>query len=110
MPVPDTYGRGSVPGTRYVPPGGVVGVMLGGTLAVCWAGRPVPKLFPFDGPPRAPFIVPFGIPSLFGPRPKLERPGCRGGGEDGVRPDESVKMPSLRYLLLEVLFQQDIQP
>ncbi|MGW2095992.1 hypothetical protein [Promicromonospora sukumoe] len=64
----------------------------------------------FGASPDVPSLMPFDIPSWAGPRPKTERPGCRGGGEDGDRPDESVKMPSLRYLLLEVLFQQDIQP
>ena len=82
--------------------------MLGGTLAAGCRGRPSP--FPFDVPSDVPFVVPFVIPSWVGPRPKFQRPGFRDGGEDGVRPDESVKMPSQRYLLLEVLFQQDIQP
>jgi hypothetical protein len=57
-----------------------------------------------------PSAVPFAVPSWVGPRPKTERPGCRGSGEDCAEPDESVKMPSQRYLLLEVLFQHDIQP
>ncbi|MFE7507946.1 hypothetical protein [Promicromonospora sp. NPDC057488] len=64
----------------------------------------------FGAPLDVSSLMPLGIPSGVGPRPKTERPGWRGGGEDGVRPDESVKMPSLRDLLLEVLFQQDIQP
>jgi hypothetical protein len=64
----------------------------------------------FGAPLDVSSVMSFDIPSRAGPRPKTERPGWRGGGEDGVRPDESVKMPSLRYLLLEVLFQQDIQP
>ncbi|GAB2464184.1 hypothetical protein GCM10027063_01910 [Promicromonospora xylanilytica] len=89
--------------------------MLGGTLAatVCAGGpgsNPFPFDVPFDVPFAALFVLPFDVPSWVGPRPNMERPGCRGGGEDGVRPDESVKMPSQRYLLLEVLFRQDIQP
>jgi hypothetical protein len=85
--------------------------MLGGMLAALGgACLPVSKPFPFDIPFDVLLVLPFDVPSWVGPRPKIERPGCRGGGEDGVRPDESVKMPSQRYLLLEVLFQQDIQP
>jgi hypothetical protein len=85
--------------------------MLGGTLAATGVtGRPASEPFPFDVPFDVRRAWTFVVPSRVGPRPNTERPGCRGGGEDGGRPDESVKMPSQRYLLLEVLFQQDIQP